>query len=94
MQVRTNYGTGPYIVTKVHSGCTDPSFLDTINCPMGQTPPPSPEHTCLTCKNLGGKERGDFYLNGYDENLNNVWRDDRLIDLQVEALTLAMIAVL
>jgi hypothetical protein len=44
---------------------------------MGDKAPRSQEHCHITCKGVNGN--GNFYLNGYDENLNSVWNGDRLI---------------
>ena len=85
MVVRTSYGTGPYRVHSFTEGCTCPSFLDTINM---RNPPPSAPHSHIVCK-IDGKS-GNYYLNGYDENLNSVWDNDRLIDCEEEALFLTM----
>lgn len=86
MVVRTNYGTGPYRVTSFIENCTCPSFLDTVN--LGASAPPSKAHYHIRCKK--DNERGDYHLNGYDENLNSVWDNDRLIDCAEETLFLTM----
>lgn len=86
MVVRTNYGTGPYVVTDFIKGCNCPSFLDTLE--FGKDAPQSRPHYHILCKKVG--ERGQFHLNGYDENLNSVWDNDRLIACDEETLFLTM----
>ena len=90
MVVRTSYGTGPYEITEVTDNCTCPSFLDTLNYGSRmETPPPSRPHCHIVCKRLGEK-RDKYYLNGYDENGNCVWMDDRLIVCSEETMFLTM----
>lgn len=70
--VRTNYGTGPYLIVDISGLCSCPSYLDAIAM---RNPPASMAHFHLTCKSPGKK--GDFYLNGFLPA--NVWNDDYLI---------------
>lgn len=86
MVVRTNYGTGPYKITKVTEGCTCPRFVDSIN--LGDEAPNSAEHCHLTCTDIQGK--GPFWLNGYDDNGNSVWSTDRIIVCAEETTLLTM----
>lgn len=80
MRIRTSYGSGPYVVTQVVENCTCPRFLDTCN--LGDKAPKSRPHVHLVCKALDPHyEKGDLFLNGYDNNLNSVWGSDYLIDL-------------
>ena len=80
MKIRTSYNSGPYVVTHITEGCTCPNCVDYIN--LGNKAPKSRPHTHLTCKGLdSNRQRGNFYLNGYDENLRSVWNNDYLIDL-------------
>lgn len=89
MVVRTSYGTGPYEIIGVMGNCTCPSFLDSLEYgSRREAPPPSKPHFHLTCRGLGAKK---YYLNGYDENGNNVWSDnDRIIVCTEETLFLTM----
>lgn len=86
MIVRTSYNTGPYEVTSFTDGCTCPSFHDAIT--LCAEAPLSKPHCHIRCKKVG--ERGDYYLNGYDENFNSVWGNDRLINCAEETLFLTM----
>ena len=89
MIVRTSYGTEPYRITNIMIS-TAPSFIVSLN---SNNPQPSPEHYCLTVVRLDPKDRKDYYLNGYDENLNNVWRyNDHLIMESEETTMLNLIA--
>lgn len=85
MVVRTSYGTGPYVVKDFTSGCTCPSFVDSINM---SNPPASRSHYHIVCQKEG--ERSNSFLNGYDENLNSVWSNERLIVCAEETLFLTM----
>lgn len=91
MVVRTSYGTGPYEITGVVDNCTCPSFLDMLKCSSQMWPPTHSEPHChLTCRSLENK-RGEYYLNGYDENGNSVYsNNDRIIVCAEETLFLAM----
>ena len=90
MIVRTSYGTGPYVITKVSGPYTDPSFVASLN---GDNTPSKP-HYCFVCKDVGNPRSHESYLNGYDENCNNVWRSDRLIVCSEETTMLALVASL
>lgn len=80
MRVRTSYNSGPYVIIQVFEGCTCPSFVDSLN--LGDKAPKSRPHVHLICKRLDPRYgKGDYFLNGYDENLKSVWNDDYLIDL-------------
>ena len=87
MVVRTSYNTGPYVVTDFTEGCTCPTFLDSLE--LGDKAPPSKPHYHIVCR--GNGERGNSYLNGYDENLNSVWNKDRLIVCAEETLLLTLV---
>ena len=90
MIVRTSYNTGPYEVTDVTGPSTEPSFVDMVN---GRNTPSKP-HYYLTCRRVGVPGKSDFYLNGYDENCNCVWGNDRLIVCFEETTLLTMLAVM
>ena len=80
--VRTNYGTGPYVVRRVLRGCVCPRGQDELNCPPGERPPLSRPHMHLIVRKAG--DRFNSYLNGYDEEtLKSVWDDDRLEVVEV-----------
>ncbi|MES2586962.1 MAG: hypothetical protein V4536_08595 [Pseudomonadota bacterium] len=72
--VRTNYGTGPYIIEHVSELCTCPSYMDTLN---GDVLKESDHHYHLRCTGVRGGN-GFFYLNGYTDEGSNVWTDDRI----------------
>lgn len=84
MNVRTTYGTGPYRIVHIMTS-TEPDFIESIN---SKNPKPSPEHYCLTVRRLDSKDKSDYYLNGYDENLNNVWRHNCRLIIESEETTL------
>lgn len=87
MVIRTSYGTGPYRIVDFTKDCTCPSFMDTVN--LGKDAPLSRQHYHFLCRKVG--EAKDFYhVHGYDENLNSVWNDDRLIVCDEETLFLTM----
>ena len=80
MKVRTSYGTGPYKIVSVSEECTCPSFVNMLN--LRENAPKSAPHFHLVCKSISENgDRGNFYLNGYDNNLHSVWSNDYLIDL-------------
>ena len=86
--IRTSYGTGPYEVIDVKGPFTTPNFLDSLN--LREKAPMSPPHFSYTCKRVGSKKRGEYYLNSYDGVTHkNVWRDDRIIT-QTEELLLML----
>ena len=72
--VRTNYESGPYVITEVTGPCTCPEYLRHLD---GDDTPSEP-HFHLTCRMHGQPERGDYWLNGYREDGTNVWSDDRI----------------
>lgn len=65
--VWTSYGTGPYVVREIERDCTCYGLFDNV-----KTEP----HMHLVCTLPG--HRGDFYLNGYTEELSCVWSDDTI----------------
>lgn len=66
--VRTSYGTGPYIVTKVHGPC---------HCGhVHEAEVPSDWHVHLTCREPGAKQ--DSFLNHYRLDGTNVWGKDTI----------------
>lgn len=89
--VRTNYNTGPYRIVKISEERTDPGFCDTMK--FGDKAPKSRPHRNLIVQDVGSHnaKRTPCYLNGYDENLNNVWGSDRLIDCAEETMLLALV---
>lgn len=87
MVIRTSYGTGPYRVVDFEKDCTCPSFMDAIT--LGNKAPASKPHYHIVCRKVG-ESKGFYYLNGYDENLNSVWDNDRLIVCAEETLLLTM----
>ena len=88
--VGTNYNTGPYRIVKISDERTDPGFCDMLK--LGDKAPKSRPHRNLTVQYVGrnGDKHTPCYLNGYDENLNNVWSNDRLIDCAEETMFLAL----
>lgn len=78
--VRTSYGTGPYVVTRVSGPCTCPEYVRSLD--GDQTP--SEPHYHLECRDAAapsrrrGSDSGPSYLNGYRPDGSNVWRRDRL----------------
>lgn len=74
--VRTNYGTGPYIIETVDGPCTCAEYLRHID---GDDSPSEP-HFHLTCRlapgAIGGG--GNYWLNGYRLDGTSVWSNDRL----------------
>ena len=90
MRIRTSYGSGPYVVTQVKENCTCPKFLDACN--FGDKAPWSRPHVHLLCKKLDpAMGSGNFILNGYDENLNSVWGNDYLVDLDEVSLSVLIL---
>lgn len=71
--VRTSYGSGPYVVTKVHGPCRCASYLSELN---DLHPQPSPSHYHLSCEKDG---EGGFLLNGYTLEGKSVWCADQLL---------------
>lgn len=74
--VKTNYGTGPYVIEKVYGPFTGPRPLDLLT----NNPRPSLPYYSFTCRK--NKERDPYYLNGY--NLKNgrilsVWCKDEIV---------------
>lgn len=62
MIIKTNYGTGPYVIKQITRGCTCAHILSEINM---ANPACLPPHLHLTLTDLDGS--GKFYLNYYDE---------------------------
>lgn len=87
MVVRTTYGTGPYRIVDFEKDCVCPSFTDAVT--LGADAPNSRPHYHIVCRKVG-ENKGFYYLNGYDENLNSVWGEDRLIVCAEETLLLTM----
>ena len=87
MVIRTSYGTGPYRIVDFEKDCTCPSFMDAVT--FGNDAPPSRPHYHFTCRKVG-ENKGFYYVNGYDENLNSVWNGDRVIVCAEETLLLTM----
>lgn len=78
--VRTNYGTGPYRITRIDGPCTCADYVAHID---GNDTPSEP-HFHLTCvwagaPRRGRDERGNYWLNGYRADGTSVWSDDRLL---------------
>lgn len=88
MLVKTSYNSGPYIVESVSEKCDCPSFLDSLD--KGDEAPKSKPHVHIRCNRVGGRKNEFYYLNGYDEELNCVWSNDRLILLHEETLMLCI----
>lgn len=86
--VRTSYGTGPYVIMSIYGPSTEPSFVSSLN---GDNTPSKP-HFYLTVRPIGVKGNSDCYLNGYDENGNSVWNNDRLIFCSEETTLLTLAA--
>lgn len=88
MIIRTSYGTGPYRVVDFKKNCTCPSFIDELN--LGKNAPLSRPHYHFICKQVG-ENKGFYYVNGYDENLNSVWGNDRVIVCHEETTLLTLL---
>lgn len=59
--VHTNYGTGPYIIQSIMTGCTCGDYISKLSgCPKEREP-----HIHITCKDADGKRRNQSYLGGY-----------------------------
>ena len=87
--VKTSYGTGPYVITKIIRDCTCEGYIDFLN--MGKDAPKSKPHVHLECEEPQSKNHSKFYLNGYDENtLHSVWNKDYLIVCAEDTLLLAL----
>ena len=85
--VSTSYGTGPYRIVEIATGCTWPEYVTSLDSPLGKARP-SPEHFHLIVvpanAPLGAerREKNRCYLNGYAETPDgrylSVWSDDEL----------------
>jgi len=76
MIINTSYGTGPYEIKKIKSGCTCPEYHRTIN----GDDTPSETHNHIVVKYLDEKQgSAPGYLNGYRDDGSNVWNDDKII---------------
>ena len=74
--VRTSYGTGPFEVLEVWTGCTCPKYLDQLNFP-GRAPASAP-HIHLVARDLRNGKKA--WLSGYEaETLRSVWNRDWLL---------------
>ena len=74
--LRTNYGTGPYVVREIDGPCTCVEYHDQIN---GRERT-SQEHYHLVVRRPCGKG-GDYYLNGFTLDGRSVWGKDRLFEV-------------
>lgn len=69
--------TGPYRVIEItETNCVDPSFYDSVT--MGKDAPLSNPYNIYRCRKVGEKY-GFYWLIGYDDSLNSVWVNDRII---------------
>jgi len=71
--VRTNYGTGPYLITHVSNPCTCPACMKHLDGDDS----PSERHYHMTCcdpRNTADK----YWLNGYRLDGTSVWSSDRV----------------
>jgi hypothetical protein len=85
--VRTSYGTGPYRVAEIATGCICPEYVTSLDYPIGKAPP-SPEHFHLVVVRANApigaerREKNCCYLGGYaetpDGRYRSVWNDDEL----------------
>lgn len=87
MIVRTSYGTGPYKIIDVDDHCDCPTFSDSIT--LFDKAPKSKEHSHIRCRKVG-EMYGNYYLNGFDDNGNSVWSNDRIIVCAEETLLLTL----
>lgn len=72
--IRTNYNTGPYVITRVTGPCRCPEHVRSLE---GDRTPSEP-HFHITCKVPDAPDRGDYWLSGYRTDGTSVWSDDRL----------------
>lgn len=72
--VRTNYNTGPYVITCVTGPCQCPEYVRSLD--GDETP--SEEHFHITCQIPDQPERGNYWLNGHRDDGTSVWGDDKL----------------
>ena len=72
--VKTNYDTGPYVITEVIGPSTEPSFV----CQINGDETPSEPHFHIKCRHVRNPDGGDYWLNGYRLDGTSVWSDDRL----------------
>jgi hypothetical protein len=77
--VKTNYGSGPYIIKRVSGPCICAQYLDQITPStwVDGKPKPSEPHYHMVCQCVRGRD-GDFYLSGFRLDGTNVWNDDEL----------------
>lgn len=87
--IRTNYGTGPYVVEHVSGPCRCPEYLDCLdhgghwNVGLPGGPKPSEKHFHLTVRpsdpgHLVNRRRKTMWLNGYRPDGTSVWCEDRI----------------
>jgi hypothetical protein len=62
--VRTSYGTGPFLVTRVLRDCTCAHFVNRIN----GNDTPLPRHIHIECDDMNGKS--GYGLGYYDDSTN------------------------
>jgi hypothetical protein len=74
--VKTSYGTGPYEIMNIMRGCKCDSFDDEKQDDR--------EHIHLRLRMVGDRDKGEYYLNRYDEEtLQNLDRpEDRIIPIK------------
>ncbi|WP_227461691.1 hypothetical protein [Cupriavidus pauculus] len=75
-RVRTNYGTGPYIVHSISGPCACPAYLRSINGDHR----PSPPHFHFVVRPDNDARARDSYLNGFTLDGRSVWSKDRVLD--------------
>lgn len=80
--IRTNYGTGPYVVESVDGPCDCPEYVRSLD---GDNSPSEP-HYHLTVRDADrpaghGRRKmtgGQSYLGGYRPDGSSVWSRDRI----------------
>lgn len=72
--IRTNYGTGPYVVIGINGPCECPEFVRQLNGDSTTSEP----HFHITCQAQERPEQGLYWLNGYRLDGTSVWGPDRI----------------
>lgn len=85
--VKTNYGTGPYVITEISKPCRCPEYVASLS----PGAPKSEKHyhfVCYPAEIAKPREKDKCWLGGFRLDGTNVWDDDRLIILPSVQLNL------